>query len=340
MEAPGLQFCFAGLLLIGIFTQRLIVGRSSLPLTLPAASLHRHDHPEVWRRTQLLIWVLIGPLFLTTSLILIPMMASPHFLHYLRSPSFLSLGNAAQILLLLAAARYILGSSAVPLLRRALRLPSEKGFLLAAIFSIGIPVLISAGEYLFDRAGLLPRENGTIIWAPGTFFHYPEASLLLLFFPALLEEIIFRGFLQSRLTQRYGIVRGIFLVGIVWSAFHVPSDFAFSHFGTWDALQQLVFRLSVCIPLSFVFGWLTLETGSVLAAALAHTSYNVLLYSNLGPPFPGKNWLRLALWAALAWLLFRYFPVKRGLQSPTVPIHEPERSQSSPAEPSPAPENT
>ena len=70
------------------------------------------------------------------------------------------------------------------------------------------------------------------------------------------------------------------------------------------------------ITLSFVLGWLTLETGSILAAALAHTFYNVLIVSDLGPPFHGKDWLRLGLWAALGWALFRYWPVKRGLRSP------------------------
>jgi membrane protease YdiL (CAAX protease family) len=325
LRIPALQFCLAGLLLIGIFTRGLILGRSSLPLTLSAGSLQRHDHPQIWRRTQILIWVLIGPLFVTTAFILVPLTFSPNFPRYLRSAWFSSLGDAAQMLLVLAIAFYIIGSgSAAPMLHRALRLPDEKSALLAAAFAIGIPVLISAGEYLSQRVRFVRHDVGTVIWEPSTFFHLPGPWLLLLFFPALLEEIIFRGFLQPRFTQRYGLYRGIFLVGIVWSAFHFPSDFSFSHFDAWNAIYQLGFRLFTCVSLSFVLGWLTLETGSVLAAALAHTSYNVLLYSDLGPPFPGKDWLQLALWAALGWLLFRYWPVKRRLQSPeTVPVAEP-----------------
>jgi hypothetical protein len=94
--------------------------------------------------------------------------------------------------------------------------------------------------------------------------------------------------------------------------------------------------LFTSVPQSFVLGWLTLETGSVLAAALAHTLYNVLLYSDLGPPFPGKNWLRLAMWAALAWLLFRCWPVKRRSQLPeTVQVDEAIAHPSAPAQPSP-----
>jgi membrane protease YdiL (CAAX protease family) len=214
------------------------------------------------------------------------------------------------MLLVFAVASYIIGSSTAPMLRRALRLPGEKSALLAAAFAIGIPVLISAGEYLWERAQFVRHDVGTVIWEPGTYFHFPEPFLLLLFFPALFEEIIFRGFLQPRLAQRYGLYRGIFLVGIVWSAFHFPSDFSFSHFGTWDAIHQLGFRLFLCIAQSFVLAWLTLETGSVLAATLAHTFYNVLLYSDLGPWFRGKDLLRVVLWAALGWILFRYWPAK------------------------------
>lgn len=341
LRVPGLQFSLAGLLLIGIFTARLILGRSSLPLTLPAASLQRHDHPEIWRRTQILIWLVIGPLFLTTAVIIVPLLSSPHLSRYLRAGWFSSVGTAVQMLLVLAFASYIIGGSAAPLLRRALRLPGEKGVLLAPAFSIGIPVLIAAGQYLLERARWQRGDAGVFVPEPATYFHFPEVSLLVLFFPALFEEIIFRGFLQPRFTQRYGLYRGIFLVGIVWSAFHFPSDFAFSRLAVSDAILKLAFRLFVCIPLSFVLGWLTLETGSVLAAALAHTFYNVLIYSDLGPPFAGKDWLRAGLWAALAWLLFRYWPVKRKLQ-----FHEPVRVTKAiepptiaPTNPSPEPEN-
>lgn len=48
----------------------------------------------------------------------------------------------------------------------------------------------------------------------------------------------------------------------------------------------------------------------MLAAALAHTFYNVLVYSDLGTFFPGKHLLTVSLWAVLGWILFRYWPVK------------------------------
>ncbi|MCU1242366.1 MAG: family intrarane metalloprotease protein [Candidatus Acidoferrum typicum] len=291
LRVPGLQFCLTGLLLIGIFTGRLMVRRSSLPLALPRASLLRDDDPGTWRRTQILIWVLIGPLFLTTAFIAVPLTLSPHFLQYVQSVWFSRLGIPVQMLLFLAVATCLIGKSAATMLRSALRLPSEKYAVLAVLFSIGIPSLITLGQYLWERAQLVRHDVGTVVWEPGTYFHFPEAWALLLFFPALFEEIIFRGFLQPRFVQRYGLLRGVFLVGIVWAAFHFPSDISFSHFGFWAAIRSVCFRLFICIALSFVLGWLTLETGSVLAAALAHTFYNVLFFSELGTTLSWKEFV-------------------------------------------------
>ena len=65
-----------------------------------------------------------------------------------------------------------------------------------------------------------------------------------------------------------------------------------------------------CLVLGFVFSWLTLRSGSVLPAAIAHTLFNVLVFADFGPNFYGKDWVRLVLWVLAAYALFRYWPVK------------------------------
>jgi membrane protease YdiL (CAAX protease family) len=131
--------------------------------------------------------------------------------------------------------------------------------------------------------------------------------------------MIFRGLLQRRFVQRYGIYRGIFFVGIVWAAFHFFSDFAFVRVTDQEVILKLASRIFTCLVLSYVFGWLTLRTGSILPASLAHTLYNVLVFSDFGQPLPGKSTIQLALWAFLAYLLFRYWPVQTEDQPETVP---------------------
>jgi membrane protease YdiL (CAAX protease family) len=158
----------------------------------------------------------------------------------------------------------------------------------------------------------------------GTYFKLPDPWLLLLFFAALSEEIVFRGLLQQRFIQRYGLYRGIFLVGVVWAAFHFFSD---PHSGESDlgVLINLASRIFMCLSLSYVLGWLTLRSGSVLPAAFAHTFYNVLVLSRFGPAFYWKGMVRVGLWAVLAYILFRYWPVQAADEPDpdvTVPIPE------------------
>jgi membrane protease YdiL (CAAX protease family) len=95
----------------------------------------------------------------------------------------------------------------------------------------------------------------------------------------------------------------------VWAASHLYSDFSFSHFTDADVFLKLGSSLFMGVTLSFVLAWLTLRSGSVIPAAIAHTVYNILVFSAFGLAFAGKSTLRIALWAFLAYLLFRYWPV-------------------------------
>jgi hypothetical protein len=44
--------------------------------------------------------------------------------------------------------------------------------------------------------------------------------------------------------------------------------------------------------------------------SLAHTFYNVLVFSDFGQPLLGKSTIQVALWAVLASVLFLWWPVK------------------------------
>jgi len=51
--------------------------------------------------------------------------------------------------------------------------------------------------------------------------------LILLIFPALCEETMFRGFLQTRLTAMYGTIAGILVPAALFAIRHHPSDIYF-----------------------------------------------------------------------------------------------------------------
>jgi len=195
--------------------------------------------------------------------------------------------------------------------RDSIRLPDRTSALLSLAFPVGTAVLISTGHFVVDRQLWVAHGFGNVPEPEfGSYFDIPDPYFLLLFFAAFFEETIFRGLLQKRFIQRYGMYRGIFFVGIVWAAFHFFSDFSFSRVTDLIVLEHFGIRMFMCVTLSFVLGWLTLRSRSVIPAVVAHALYNVLVFSGFGPPFPGKDVVRVGFWAILGYALFHYWPVR------------------------------
>jgi membrane protease YdiL (CAAX protease family) len=316
---PGFHFCLMGLLLVLVFTSRLAFRIATLPLALPQSSVLKSEDDESWRRVQVLVWVLVGALFLLYMLLGwltmgIPIVLSSRLPAYLQSTWF-SRAMAVLELLPLGFVLWIAGRENRQVLRTLIRVPQYAYFVIALAFPIGIDALIPTGQYLVDRVAWAAHDFGKLD-APlfRSYFAVQHPWFLLFFlssfFPAFFEEMIFRGVLQSRFLRRYGLYRGIFLVGMVWAAFHFFSDFSFSRVPDQDVVFQLGFRVFMCVAQGFVLGWLTLRSRSVFPAAIAHTCYNVLIYSRLGLDFPGKGVVQMALWGLLAVILFRHWPVR------------------------------
>lgn len=314
---PGFHFTLLGLLLIAVFTSRVAFGISRLPLALPTdRRLSQSQDSESWRRLQFLVFVVVGPLFLIDALVA-SVGLGISFVHFSSNASFIEsvwftrLSPTAGSLVACLVLLWIMGRDNRQIIQGLVWRPDRKSLLLALTFPAMTCGLISIVQFLFDRAQWAAHDVGRLASPElAAYFNFSDPWLFLLFIPALYEEVIFRGLLQSRFIQRYGVHRGIFLVGIVWGAFHFYSDFSFFHFSDLWVLLQLGFRLFGCISHSFVLGWLTLRSRSVIPAATAHALYNAIVSSDFSPPFAGKGVVFVALSAVLAYALFRYWPVR------------------------------
>jgi len=312
---PGFHYCLSGIMLTAIFTWRLVLGNSSLPLTLAQTNCPTCEDAEPWPRLNFLIWVLVGPLFVLSATIsvfavTIPYVISSHLPTYSQSPWFLRTISIVEPAIFLGFVLCTVSRVGRHGVRNSIRLPDPGVFFLALVTPIGIAAFISTGQYIFDRISWVAHNFGN--GSPpsiGSYFNFPDAWFLLAFFSAFVEEIVFRGLLQHRFIQKYGLYRGTFLVGVVWAAFHFFSD-THSDESDLEVLWSLAFRIFFCLALGYVFSWLTLRSGSVLPAAFAHTFYNVLVQSGFGPYFYGKGVVRVGLWAVLAYVLFHFWPVQ------------------------------
>ena len=103
------------------------------------------------------------------------------------------------------------------------------------------------------------------------------------------EEFGWRGYLLPKLMPLGGR-KAVLLVGIIWAIWHWPSIFMGAQylFGYWGqpVVGPLLF-VWYLLPVSTVYGWLTLRSGSVWPAAIAHGVNNAcatLMFWFLRPP--------------------------------------------------------
>lgn len=190
-------------------------------------------------------------------------------------------------------------------LRESLRLPDVKYALLAAVYPMAIIVVWPLSSYAHDRI-LWATYQWSKILPPSlpSYFHVLTLASFVYFPSIIVEEIAWRGYLQPRFIRRYGTIRGIFLVGIVWGAFHFVGFFYSG--GMFHVTWRLIMRLIGTCILSYTLAWLTIESKSIFPAAITHELYDVTL------SFPGRghhapNWFFLVLWAALGFVLFQFY---------------------------------
>ena len=303
----GFHFSVVALILISVFAARVGLGMSELPLTLLAATTIGRQE-STWQRTKILVYLLLGPFFLMSAVVFFPLT-----LFSISSPVLFStiskIGSFLDGSLLLAISLLVVGASGRGLARRVIRLPEPKFALVGLAIACGIDCLIPAVWYLFDRMQWAAHNVG---WFDpprlSAYFDSVDPWLLLLIFAAFAEEVVFRGILQPRFIQRFGIQRGMFLTTIVWAAIHFRSD---SYSGASDGgiLLQLGLRIGMCAALGYVFAWLTLRSGSVIPSSICHAAHNMLVISQTAHRFPASGAVLIALWGICAYILFRYWPV-------------------------------
>ena len=127
-------------------------------------------------------------------------------------------------------------------------------------------------------------------------------SIPLFLFPGIAEEFAWRGFLQSRLQQKFQAVYACGIVGLVWGSWHYP-DFLL---GNWETniSSQLSF-FAFIIAASIFIGWLFIQTGeNVFIAMLAHFGANIVFtFSPIFNIYGDGSFLTIALYISLVWVV-------------------------------------
>ncbi|HXA66084.1 MAG TPA: type II CAAX endopeptidase family protein [Bryobacteraceae bacterium] len=81
------------------------------------------------------------------------------------------------------------------------------------------------------------------------------------------EELAFRGFLLPLFVRSLGAAAGIIFTGLLFGCLHAPEY-------SWSWRHVLLVALAGC-----VFGWARYQTGSTIAAAYMHSTYNLTQFA-------------------------------------------------------------
>lgn len=310
---PALHVSVLGFALILVFALRLAMGTSSLPLSLDRGAAERPGCDEKWSRIVVFIWIAISCIGVVAAVAGASLGAVYFMIEDVANlrllPPIAPMAGALTTACVAVIAAWTVGKSRWTELRDFLRPPAMKFAVLGMIFPIAISLTPNLAAYSWCRIQWVSFDIGKFP-APdfASYFHFPNLNYFWYLIAAGFEEVIWRGYLQPRFVRRYGLIRGIFLLGIVWSAFHFLGDF---HRTTEDYQVPLRFagRLVLCISMSYVLGWLTLRSGSIWPAILVHGLNNVWAFSQaqLLNGYLGGVTVRVC-WVLLALALFRFWP--------------------------------
>ncbi len=143
-------------------------------------------------------------------------------------------------------------------------------------------VFSSAGVDISGGPWLLGKGNQTWLYFIGNIGVTGLFFSLLNAIPAAGEEFAWRGFFQSLLTKRFGTIRGIVLLGVIWSLWHLPAQLAGYNYPENPVLGSFILSPIELVSVSLFLGWLTIRTKSFIPAAVAHGAGNSIQEGVIG----------------------------------------------------------
>ncbi len=203
--------------------------------------------------------------------------------HYLSFSSWFNFGMSALIFCLLALYLKLLPE---PLRKGLLRRPSERGLpfiddvwaaFSAWIIAFPLVLFLSQGlELVITEIFRIPQlpDQLAVQFLKSTFLnplYFILATVAIIILAPLIEETLFRGFLQSYIRRQLGSKQAIFITSACFSLFHYAAGQGLGNI-------SIIFSLFI---LSLFLGFLYEKRGSILAPMTLHASFNAISVLNL-----------------------------------------------------------
>ncbi|WP_292466010.1 CPBP family intramembrane glutamic endopeptidase [Methanolobus sp.] len=133
-----------------------------------------------------------------------------------------------------------------------------------SLIAVIVALAIAEGEYAIIKAGSLIPDL--------SFMSLLQLSIVMIFFVGLIEEVIFRYILQTRLERTFGIWPALLIASALFGVMH-------SGYGT-------IYEVLMTASAGLVIGYLYVRTRSLYLVTMIHGLTNVFLFGiipHLGP---------------------------------------------------------
>jgi membrane protease YdiL (CAAX protease family) len=129
-------------------------------------------------------------------------------------------------------------------------------------------VQISGGPFFLGKG-----DQSWLVFVLNIFLTGAAFALLNAFF-ATGEEFAWRGLLQPLLTDKFGLVKGVAILGCIWAIWHLPVLLNGYNYPEHPVIGAFLFFPIRLIAISYFYAWLTLKSRSFIPAAIAHGAGN------------------------------------------------------------------
>lgn len=117
------------------------------------------------------------------------------------------------------------------------------------------------------------------------------------------EEYGWRYYLQPVLQKKFGLRKGVIVLGLLWGIWHLPINLFY--YSPETSVQSILGQLAVCISFGVFFGWVYMRTQNIWAVTLIHFLNNNLGMALFQSSAEGVEWT----WGSLALSVAMYFAV-------------------------------
>ena len=91
------------------------------------------------------------------------------------------------------------------------------------------------------------------------------------------EEYGWRCYFQPLLQKKFGLIKGVFIFGMLWGLWHMPLNFF--HYAPKTPLISMLAQQIACISLGVFFAFAYMKTGNIWVIVMLHLLYNGLGYT-------------------------------------------------------------